>query len=128
MREHETAPVDAFELPEWLGVEPVTWAAEGHLGTHHVKGTLQAGAGRVLECDVLACDLAYPLPVLTEKWRSAAHQAWALGEALLLGYDGRMTVVAPGTEVGVDTVLEALRRLVRAVGGSTERFTVLLRL
>jgi hypothetical protein len=77
---------------------------------------------------VLACDLAYPLPVLAEKWRSAAHQAWALGEALLVTYDGRMTIVAPGTEVTVETVLEAVRRLVRAVGGSADRFTVALRL
>jgi hypothetical protein len=127
MGPHETAPVDAFELPEWLGVEQVTWAAESSLGTHHVTGHLASG-DRALECDVLACDLAYPLPVLAEKWRSAAHHAWALGEALLVTYDGRMTIVAPGTEVTVETVLDAVRRLVRAVGGSADRFTVALRL
>lgn len=131
MRGHESRLVDPFDLPEWLGVEPVIWTGQTSLGSAHlVSGALQTGAGEVdpLVCDVLACDLAYPQPVLSEAWRHDAHQAWTLGEVLLLEYDGRLTMVLPGTAVTAEATLEAVRRLARAVGAAPERFTVALRL
>ncbi len=77
---------------------------------------------------MLACDLAYPRAVLEEKWRAAAHHAWQLGEVELLDYDGRLTLVVPGTQVGVETALDAVRRLAKAVGAPSDRFTVAIRL
>ena len=122
-------PADAFDLPEWLGVEEVTWTAVTSLGpTPHVSGALSGPSGASLECDVLACDLAYPQAVLEEKWRADAHHAWQLGETLLLEYDGRLTLVVPGTSVGVEAALEAVRRLAKAVGAPSDRFTVAIRL
>lgn len=133
MREPDIAPVDPFDLPDWIGVEPVTWTAETSLGTaHQVTGALHATSGdggtSTHACDLLAGDLAYPAPALTETWRSAAHQAWSLGEVLLLSYDGRLTLVVPGTTVTAEPALEAVRRLAKAVGAPAERFTVALRL
>jgi hypothetical protein len=66
--------------------------------------------------------------VLEEKWRGAAHRAWQLEETLLLEYDGRLTLVVPGTSVGVEDALEAVRRLAKAVGAPSDRFTVAIRL
>ena len=123
------APVDAFDLPDWLGVSPVTWTAVDSIGaTHLVAGCLRAANGGPLDCDVLACDLAYPVPVLDERWRHDAHQAWTLGEVLLVEYDGRLTMVVPGTTVTAEPALEAVRRLAKAVGAPADRFTVSLRL
>ena len=122
-------PVDPFDLPEWVGEGPVTWQASTSLaGSNRVSGELRAGPGAHLDCDVLACDPAYPLPVLSEAWRHDAHQAWALGEVLLVAYDGRLTLVVPGTVVTAEPTLEAVRRLARAVGSKPDRFTVALRL
>ncbi len=123
-------PVDPFDLPDWVGEGTVTWRASSSLGgTHLLTGELHGGSpGATLVCDVLACDPAYPLPVLSEAWRHDAHQAWALGEMLLVEYDGRLTLVVPGTVVTVEPTLEAVRRLARAVGSKPDRFTVALRL
>jgi hypothetical protein len=127
--EHAVAPVDAFDLPEWLGEQQVTWVAESSLGTAHlVSGVLSGPDATRQECDLLACDLAYPRAVLGEEWRAQAHHAWQLGEALLIEYDGRLTLVVPGAAVAAEPALEAVRRLARAVGAPTERFTVALRL
>ena len=121
--------VDPFELPDWVGEGPVTWKASSRLaGSHLVTGELRSGTGTTLGCDVLACDPAYPVPVLSEAWRHDAHQAWVLGEVLLVTYDGRLTLVVPGTAVTAEPTLEALRRLARAVGSRPDRFTVALRL
>jgi hypothetical protein len=123
------ASVDAFDLPEWLGVEDVTWTAITSLGSaHQVRGSLTGGSGGALDCDVLAADLAYPEAVLAESWRGAAHRAWQLGESLLLEYDDRLTLVVPGTTVGVELALEAVRRLAKAVGAPSSRFTAAIRL
>ena len=120
--------VDAFDLPEWLGVDEVTWTAVTSLGSaSRVTGCL-AASGQTLDCDVLACDLAYPQAVLEEKWRSAAHHAWQMGETQLLEYDGRLTLVVPGTAVKVEAALDAVRRLAKAVGAPASRFTVAIRL
>ncbi len=131
MRTHDSSLVDPFDLPEWLGVAPVTWSGLTSLGSAHlVTGSLHTDEGGVepVACDVLACDLAYPQPVLSEAWRHDAHQAWTLGEVLLLEYDGRLTMVLPGTAVTAEATLEAVRRLAKAVGAPAERFTVALRL
>ena len=127
---HAVSPVDPFDLPDWVGEGPVTWCASSSLdGSHRVSGELDGGSpDRVLGCDVLACDPAYPMPVLSEAWRHDAHQAWALGEVLLLTYDERLTLVCPGTAVTAEPTLEAVRRLARAVGSKPERFIVALRL
>ena len=126
-------PVDPFDLPDWVGEGDVTWRASSSLGRSHlVTGDLDGDPvepGRAaLTCDVLACDPAYPMPVLSEAWRHDAHQAWALGEVLLVEYDGRLTLVVPGTVVTAEPTLEAVRRLARAVGSRPDRFTVALRL
>jgi hypothetical protein len=129
VRRPAVSPVDAFDLPDWLGVAPVTWTAADSIGTTHVvAGCLAAAGSDPLDCDVLACDLAYPLPVLDERWRHDAHQAWTLGEVLLVEYDGRLTLVVPGTTVTAEPAMEAVRRLARAVGAPADRFTVALRL
>jgi hypothetical protein len=122
-------PVDPFDLPDWLGVTSVTWTAVDSIGaTHLVAGCLRGPEGEPLDCDALACDLAYPVPVLDEGWRHDAHQAWTLGEVLLVEYDGRLTMVVPGTTVTAELALEAVRRLAKAVGAPADRFTVALRL
>ena len=129
MRDAVVTEVDAFDLPDWLGVEEVTWTAVTSLGTSpHVTGALTGRSGASLDCDVLACDLAYPEPVLDERWRHDAHQAWTLGQVLLVEYDGRLTLVVPGTTVTAEPALEAVRRLAKAVGAPADRFTVSLRL
>ena len=128
MRTHTVAAADPFDLPDWLGSAAVTWTAEtGMVDAALVRGSLTGGEPPQ-PCDVLAGDLAYPDPVLEDKWRSMAHQAWSLGEVLLVQYDGRLTLVVPGSEISAELVLGALRRLARAVAVPTERFTVLLRL
>lgn len=121
--------VDPFELPDWLGVEPVTWVGETSLDNEHhlVRGSLSAASG-TLACDVLACDLAYPRPVLGEQWRADAHHAWVRGEVLLVHDQDRLTLAAPGASVTAELVLEGVRRLAKAVGAPTDRFTVALRL
>jgi hypothetical protein len=129
MRHHLVSPVDPFDLPDWLGTEPATWTAESSVGgTHLVAGSLVGPDALRQPCDVLAGDLAHPAPVLDDRWRTAAHQAWSLGELLLLEYDGRLTLVVPGSTVSAEPVLEALRRLTKAVGAPSDRITVSFRL
>ena len=119
---------DPFELPEWLGTEPVTWTAQtGVRGAHWITGCLGAGEER-LPCDLMAADVAYPQPLLADEWRRAAHQAWEHGQVLLLQYDGRLTLAVPGTAYSADGTLETLSRLAKAVGVPAARFTVCLKL
>ena len=109
--------------PSTPSTSPSGWASRrshgprssGLRSEHHVTGALVGPSGAEIECEVLACDLAYPAPVLEEKWRGAAHRAWQSEETLLLEYDGRLTLVVPGTSVGVEDALEAIRRLAKAV-------------
>jgi hypothetical protein len=121
-------PVDAFDLPEWLGTGQVVWTARSsvHAG-HHVEGEL-TGAGEALGCDLLAVDQAYPAPVLDEQWRRQTHQAWTHGQVLLVEYGGRLTLSVPGTEFTADRVLEAIGRLAKSVGVRPGEFLVALRL
>ena len=127
MTDHEVAPVDAFELPDWLGERDVQWTTEVTTGTPLVPGRLVAGDDQLV-CDLLACDRAYPEPVLPERWRREAHSSWALGQLLLVELDGRLTLVVPGVNVSVDSALEALRRLARSVGARPERYAAQVRL
>jgi hypothetical protein len=124
--------LDPFDLPDWLGAVEVTWTARSGLrGAGQVTGELvPAGGdlGALLPCDVLAADQAYPVPVVDEQWRRAVHQAWSLGQVLLVEYDGRLTLAVPGTELSAAHVLEALGRLAKAVGVKPDRFAATLRL
>ena len=125
---HSVEPVDAFDLPEWLGTSEVAWVAQsGVRGASRVEGLLQ-GPGESLACDLLAADLAYPEPLLEDKWRRRAHQAWTYGQVLLLEYDGRLTLAVPGTAYSADGALETISRLAKAVGVRPGRFAVTLRL
>ncbi|MGH3370846.1 MAG: hypothetical protein ACRDPR_12685, partial [Nocardioidaceae bacterium] len=90
-------------------------------------GELSDGAS-TLPCDLLACDVAYPQPVMSGDWRRAAHQEWTHGQVLLVDYDGRLTLAVPGTGFGADRVLESLGRLAKAVGVGPGRFVAALRL
>ena len=134
MSGHEVTVTDPFELPGWLGERDVRWTALSSLdGEHLLTGCLEAAGaagaqGECLDCDLLACDRAFPEPVLDEHTRTAAHQAWAWGQVLLVEYDGRLTLLVPGAAVTVEPVLEAVRRLAKAVGAPTRRFSVVLRL
>jgi hypothetical protein len=122
-------PVDPFDLPEWLGEDDVTWAAESGLRTGYaVPGVLTSAGHPPLPCDLLAVDEAYPVPVADEKVRHDAHQAWRHGQVLLVGVDDRLTLAVPGTGFTADLVLDALARLAKAVGASAEHYTVLLRI
>ena len=124
----DVSEVDPFDLPEWLAGDEVTWHASSSVrGSAHVTGELRAVDGRVA-CDLLAADLAYPEPVLEPQWRRAAHQQWTHGQVLLVEYDGRLTLVVPGTEFTADRVLESLARLAKAVGVRPARFVATLRL
>jgi hypothetical protein len=127
-----TAPavssIDPFDLPEWLGTCEVTWVARSPVrGAAHIRGEL-AGNGESIACDLLAADLAYPQPLLTDTWRRQAHQSWTYGQVLFVEYDGRLTLAVPGTAYSADGVLETVGRLAKAVGVRPEHFTVTLRL
>ena len=127
-REAQVREVDPFELPDWLGTGDVTWTEGTSVPqAHRVDGELSAGS-HVLACDLLAADQAYPQPVLDEKWRQQAHRTWTHGQVLLIEYDGRLTLAAPGTSFTADGVLETLARLARAVGVPPERFVAAVRL
>jgi hypothetical protein len=125
---HNVQPVEAFDLPEWLGTSEVSWvASSGVRGSSRVEGRLE-GAGESLACDLLAADLAYPEPLLDDPWRRQAHQAWTHGQLLLLEYDGRLTLAVPGTAYSADGALETISRFAKAMGVRPCHFTVTLRL
>ena len=124
----QVSAVDAFDLPDWLGLAQVTWSATSSVhGGHLVQGELHAD-GESLVCDLRAVDQAYPEPVIAEQWRRTAHQAWTYGQVLLVDCDGRLTLAVPGTGFTADLVLEALGRLAKAVGAPPSRFVAALRL
>lgn len=109
--------VDPFDLPEWLGVEDVTWEASRGLATgHRVAGCLTAGGQEPLGCDLLAVDDAYPAPIAADDVRVRAHQLWRHGEVLLVRDDGRLLLALPGSRLDTDAALDAVGRLARAVG------------
>jgi hypothetical protein len=111
--------VDPFDLPDWLGVEQVTWAADVGLGSGHlVEGTLTADGREAISCDLLAVDDAYPAPVAPDSLRVRVHRLWRHGEVLLLSDAGRVVLALPGSRLDAETVLEAVGRLARAVGAT----------
>ncbi|GAB2862780.1 hypothetical protein GCM10027026_10900 [Myroides odoratimimus subsp. xuanwuensis] len=121
--------MDPFDLPEWLGVDEVTWATEAGVRTsgHLVPGRLTS-PDEALPCDLLAVDEAYPAPVADEVVRRATHQAWRHGQVHLVEREGRLTLAVPGAELDAERALDAISRLARAVGASPERYAVLLRI
>ncbi|WP_067429539.1 hypothetical protein [Nocardioides jensenii] len=128
------APLDAFDLPDWLGVEEVTWhveSAAGRLTGHLVHGRLTALEGSEsceLACDLLGIDQAWPEPVTDDATRVRAHQAWRNGEVLLVEHEARLTLAVPGIGFTADRILTSLARLAKAVGGRPERFVAAMRL
>jgi hypothetical protein len=122
------AELDPFDLPDWVGEGPVAWSAERGLSGHLVPGRLSSGSGEELPCDLLAADHAYPAPVLDEATRTRVHQSWRHGQVLLLNHEGRATVAVPGTSFAADRVLEAFKRMTRAVGADPARWSVRLTL
>jgi hypothetical protein len=121
-------PVDAFDLPDWLGTAEVTWSAGSTVrGAQHIDGELTSTEG-TLPCDLMAADVAYPQPLLADPWRRQAHQAWEHGQVLLVTYGGRLTLAVPGTAYSADGVLETIGRLAKSVGVAPGRFLVCLRL
>lgn len=122
-------PLDPFDLPDWLGEGEVTWTSDDVTRSGaSVAGCLIGDAGAQQPCDLLAVDLAYPAPVVDDRTRTAAHQAWMHGQVLLLDRDGRTTLAVPGTSFTAETVLDAVTRLAKAVGASPSAYSVRLRL
>ena len=125
----EILDADPFDLPEWLGTEPVTWSSSvGLRSSHLVPGQLSAPGHPDVACDLLAVDEAYPSPVVDDDVRTRSHQAWQHGQVLLGTLEGRSVLLVPGTRFGPDEVLDALDRLARAVGADPAGYAVLLRL
>jgi hypothetical protein len=121
--------VDPFDLPDWLGIEPVTWAATTALTSGPlVAGELTGRSGQVEVLDLLACDAAYPRPVLGENDRHQAHQAWQFGEVLLVAYAGRTTAAMPGSSFDANQACEVIRRVAKALGANQASFTVAIAL
>lgn len=121
--------MDPFDLPEWLGTEPVTWAATMSLTDGpRVTGQLTGPSGQVQSLDLLACDAAYPTPVLGEDERLQAHRAWQFGEVLLVACDGRATAAMPGSGFDANDACEVIRRMAKAVGAGATRYTVAIAL
>lgn len=124
----ELAEADPFDLPEWLGVDAVTWEAEGTLhDRHRVSGHLTGDSGERLPCDLLAMDDAYPEPAASEGARVLAHQAWQHGEVMLADDGGRLVLLVPGSRLCAEDVLDVVGRLARAVGAGPGRYFVRLR-
>ena len=119
---------DPFDLPEWLGECAVTWESEqGMTHGHRVAGVLTAPGHEALPCDLLAVDDAYPEPVAADAVRVRAHQVWRHGEVLVAADHDRVLLVVPGSRLDIETVLEALARLSRAVGAPDGSYAVRLR-
>ena len=122
-------PLDPFDLPDWLGDGEVTWTSDDSTRSGaSVEGCLLGAGDERHPCDLLAVDLAYPAPVVSDQIRTAAHQAWKHGQVLLLDRDGRAALAVPGTSFTADTVLDAITRLAKAVGAAPSSYSVKLRL
>lgn len=128
------AEADPFDLPEWLGVSEVTWQADADIDHRgQVAGQLRSGASvdaspEPMPCDLIAVDVAVPLPAVTDQVRRAAHLAWRDGQVLVGELDGRTALAVPGVEFDSVLVVETLRRLCKAVGANGDRWLVSLRI
>lgn len=120
--------IDPFDLPDWVGVDEVTWHPADGLGGGLVAGriTSEDRPDRELACDLLAADVAHPTALVPEAVRVEVHRTWQRDEVALLSHEGRLTVAAPGTTTSADQALEMLRRLAKAVGARPERFAARL--
>ena len=119
---------DPFALPEWLGTDEVTWSAQCALGRPTVPGLLRSDAGSgELACDLLAADVACPMPCVDDHTRTLIHLAWRDGQVQLLRAEDRLTLAVPGTSQDADLVLEAIGRFAHAVGADPEQYGVRLR-
>ncbi|KAA1415895.1 hypothetical protein F0U44_19870 [Nocardioides humilatus] len=120
--------VDAFDLPEWLGVDPVTWSAVGPLRHGIVPGMLHSDTSDIeLPCDLMAGDVADPIAVVDEATRVLIHQAWRHGQVHVVRRDARLTLGAPGVDFTAPRVLDVVGRLAKAVGAPPDHFSVRLR-
>lgn len=120
---------DAFDLPDWVGTEPVTWRSLQALeSSHQVAGELRGESGSVQQLDLLAVDIAYPRAVCSESERHDAQQAWQFGEVVLLKVDDRVTAAVPARSIDANLACESMRRVARAVGADASRFWVSLSL
>lgn len=120
--------VDPFDLPEWLGTDDVVWQADHGLRTGHVvPGRFGADGRDDLAFDLIAVDEAAPAPVTDDESRVAVHRSWGHGQVLIGRYDDRLAAAVPGTRFDAERVIDTLSRVVRAVGGSPEHMSVLIR-
>lgn len=120
---------DAFDLPEWVGTEPVTWRSLQALGSsHHIAGEIRSESGSAHPFDLLAVDVAYPCVVCSDAERHDAQQAWEFGEVILLGIDDRVAAAVPARRIDANVACETMRRVARAVGADLSRFWVSLSL
>jgi hypothetical protein len=120
---------DAFDLPDWLGTERVTWHSLVALDTgHQIEGEIRGPAGRAQTFDLLAVDAAYPTIVCSDAERHDAHQAWQFGEVILLSISDRVAAAVPTSSFDANLACEALRRVARSVGADASRFSVSLSL
>lgn len=119
---------DPFELPEWLGDEPLHWSTQAVDSSALIEGVLTGESQRSTPLDLLCADVAYPAAALDESLRHDTHQAWHFGQVLLLVRDHRHALAIPTTQWDADTVCEALRRFAKAIGVPSSQISVLLRL
>jgi hypothetical protein len=122
------AAADPFDLPDWLGDEPLRWSTRTSESAALIEGELTGPSDRSVPLDLLCADVAYPAAVLDESLRHDVHQAWHFGQVLLLVRGGRHALAIPTTHWDADTVCEALRRFAKAVGVPPSHLSVLLRL
>jgi hypothetical protein len=118
---------DAFDLPEWLA-NGFTWQAAETLTGVRVPGEVTGIDGERLALDLLCADVAFPAPVVDDRLRTQAHQAWHYAQVLLLSDGARDTLAVPAAALGADLACEALRRFAKAVGVSPSDVSVTLRL
>lgn len=129
---------DPFDLPEWLGTEPVVYETTSSLDAGPtVTGVLSvASADRTAEplrLDLVAVDACLPAPVVSAATRQRAHAAWVTGEVAFARRTSKSApdgvfLAVPGVGLSVERVCESIRRCARAVGASTSSFSVRLRL
>ena len=63
-----------------------------------------------------------------EPVRREAHVQWSRQQVLLVRIAERLTLVCPGVDMEVEPALECLRRLAKAVGAPSSRYTAAIRL